>query len=167
MPLKLPLTMTSSSPLERPHLSAVGHRVRAEAGCQLRGGRGVGDGQPDGPVTEVGHEVQPTTERLDIAGDHLEGGDLAVLDLGYPGDAYAHGGGDLLLAQAQLLAGLGELVPAGLGEQLARTSLNFSRGDPRSVQFPPGSSSAERVGSNAKSTLISDRPAEPGRSYFR
>jgi len=32
---------------------------------------------------------------------------------------------------------------------------------------PPGSSSAERVGSNAKSTLISDRPAEPGRSYFR
>ena len=125
MPLKLPLTMTSSSPLERPHLSAVGHRVRAEAGCQLRGGRGVGDGQPDGPVTEVGHEVQPTTERLDIAGDHLEGGDLAVLDLGYPGDAYAHGGGDLLLAQAQLLAGLGELVPAGLGEQLARTSASI------------------------------------------
>jgi len=42
-----------------------------------------------------------------------------VPDLGYAGDADAHGG-DLLLAQAQLLAGLGELVPARLGEQLRR-----------------------------------------------
>jgi hypothetical protein len=31
---------------------------------------------------------------------------LAVLYLGHPGDAHPHGGGDLLLAQAQLLAGL-------------------------------------------------------------
>jgi hypothetical protein len=29
-----------------------------------------------------------------------------VLDLGYPVDAHAHGGGDLLLGQAELLAGL-------------------------------------------------------------
>ena len=35
-----------------------------------------------------------------------------MLDLGYPGDTYVRGGGDLLLAQAQLLAGLGEPVPA-------------------------------------------------------
>jgi len=44
-------------------------------------GRGVADGQPDGPVAEVGHEVQPAAEGLDIADDDLEGSDLAVLDL--------------------------------------------------------------------------------------
>jgi len=65
-------------------------------------------------LAEVGHEVQPASEGLDVAGDDFEGGDLVVLDLGYAGDADAHGGGDLLLAQAQLLAGLGELVPARL-----------------------------------------------------
>jgi hypothetical protein len=48
-----------------------------------------------------------------------------VLDLRYPGNAHAHGGGDLPLAQAQLLAGLGELVPARLGQQQARTRLDF------------------------------------------
>lgn len=41
-----------------------------------------------------------------------------MLDLGDPGDADAHGSGDLLLGQAQVLAGLGELVPAGAGEDL-------------------------------------------------
>ena len=46
-----------------------------------------------------------------------------------------HSGGDLLLAQAQFLAGLGELVPAGLGEQPAGTSLDFLRGEPASVQL--------------------------------
>jgi len=84
------------------------------------GGRCVADGQPDGPVAEVGDEVQPAAEGLDVAGDDLEGGDLAVLDLGYPGDTYVRGGGDLLLAQAQLLAGLGELVPARPGRPPAR-----------------------------------------------
>ena len=87
------------------------------------------------PVAEVGHEVQPAAEGLDVAGDDLERGDLAVLDLGYAGDADAHGGGDLLLAQAQLLAGLGELVPARLGEQLARTGLDLRGGDPGSAQL--------------------------------
>jgi hypothetical protein len=58
-----------------------------------------------------------------------------VLDLGYPGDAHAHGGGDLLLAQAQLPAGLGELVPAGLGEQPARARVDFLGGDPGGVQL--------------------------------
>jgi hypothetical protein len=48
-----------------------------------------------------------------------------LLDLGYPGDTHAHGRGDLLLTQAQLLAGLGKLVPARPGKQLARTSLDF------------------------------------------
>src|ERR1035438_7222990 len=44
------------------------------------GGRGVADGQPDGPVAEIGHEVEPSAEGLDVAGDDLEGSDLAVLD---------------------------------------------------------------------------------------
>jgi hypothetical protein len=48
-----------------------------------------------------------------------------VLDLGYPGRAHCPGGGDLLLAQAQLLAGLSELVPARLGEQLACACLDL------------------------------------------
>ena len=39
------------------------------------------------------------------------------------------------MAQTKLLAGLGELMPAGLGEQPARTSLDFLRGDPGSVEF--------------------------------
>ena len=47
-----------------------------------------------------GHEVQPAAEGLDAVGDDLEGGDLAVLDLGHPGDAHAPVGGDLLLAPA-------------------------------------------------------------------
>jgi hypothetical protein len=38
---------------------------------------------------------------------------------------HAHGSGDLLLAQSRLLAGLGELVPACLGEQPTRTRLDF------------------------------------------
>lgn len=32
---------------------------------------GVADGQPDGPVAEIGHEVQAASERLDVAGDDL------------------------------------------------------------------------------------------------
>ncbi len=89
------------------------------------GGRGVADGQPDGSVAEISDEVQSAAEGLDVAGDNLERGDLAVLDLGHPGDAHPHGGGDLLLAQGQLLAGLGELVPARLGEQLACARLDL------------------------------------------
>ena len=45
------------------------------------GGRGVADGQPDGPVAEIGHEVQPATEGLDVAGDDLEGEFMAPVSL--------------------------------------------------------------------------------------
>src|SRR5260370_18764723 len=103
------------------------------AGLLSCGGGGGADGQPDGPVAEVGDGLQPSAEGLDVTGDDLEGGDVAVLDLGYPGDADAHGGGDLLLGQAELLAGLGELVPAGLGEQPAGARGGFRGGDPRGV----------------------------------
>jgi hypothetical protein len=75
------------------------------------GGSRVADGQPDGPIAEISYEVQSASEGLNIAGDDLKGGDLAVLDLGYPGDADSRGGGDLLPVQGQLLAGLGELCP--------------------------------------------------------
>jgi hypothetical protein len=60
-----------------------------------------------------------------------------MLDLGHPGDAYAHGGGDLLLAQGQLLADLGELMPAGLGEQPVRTRLDFHHISGPDVVAPP------------------------------
>jgi len=62
------------------------------------GGCVVTDGEPDGPVAEIGYEVQPPAEGLDVAGDDLERSDLAVLDLGHPGDAHAHRGGYLLWA---------------------------------------------------------------------
>jgi hypothetical protein len=59
----------------------------AEAVARLLsyGGWGVGDGQLDGTVAEIDDEVESASEGLDVAGDVLEGGDLAVLDLGYPG----------------------------------------------------------------------------------
>ena len=79
--------------------------------------------------------MQLSPESLDVTGDDLEGGNFAGLDLGYPGDAHSHGGGDLLLVQAQLLAGLGELVPARLGEQLARARVDFLGGDPGGGQL--------------------------------
>ena len=53
-----------------------------------------------------------------------------MLNLRHPGNAHAHGGSGLLLAQTQLLAGLSELVPARLGEQPARTRLDFLGRDP-------------------------------------
>ena len=67
--------------------------------CQARlrscGGGGVADGEPGGPVAEICHEVQAAAEGFDIAGDDLKGGDFAVFDLGYPGDAHPHGRGSL------------------------------------------------------------------------
>jgi hypothetical protein len=67
-------------------------------------------------LSEIGDQVQSAAEGLDVAGDDLEGGDLAVLDLDTPSDGHAHGDSDLLFAQTQMLARLGELVPARLGE---------------------------------------------------
>ncbi len=129
----------SSAPRRRLTPSAACFRFSALGrGCRwlpLGGGCGVGDGQPDGPVAEVGYQVQPAAEGLGVAGDDLKRGDLAMLDLEYPGDAHPHGGGDLFLAQAQLLSGLGKLMPARLGQQLARTSLDFLRRDPGSMQL--------------------------------
>ena len=47
----------------------------------LCGGRGIADGQPDGSVAEIGHELQPAAEGLDVAGDDLAFTSWAVLDL--------------------------------------------------------------------------------------
>jgi hypothetical protein len=47
-----------------------------------------------------------------------------VLDLGYPGDAHPHGGGDLLLTQAQLLADLGECPRAWPSNRRAPVSIS-------------------------------------------
>jgi hypothetical protein len=66
----------------------IGLPVSAQCPLVLSGGGwGVGDGEADGSVAEVGDEVEASAEGFDVAGDDLEGGDVAVLDLGYPGDA--------------------------------------------------------------------------------
>jgi hypothetical protein len=71
--------------------------VAGSAQRLLSSGGYIADRQPDDPVAEVGYHVQPTAEGLDVAGDDLERDDLAVLDLGHPGDAHAHRCSDLLL----------------------------------------------------------------------
>jgi hypothetical protein len=81
---------------------------------------GVADGQPDSPVTEPGDQIQPAAEGLYVAGDDLEAGDLAVLDLGYPGDRHARDGSDLLVARAQLLAVSASWCPRVWGEPPTR-----------------------------------------------
>jgi hypothetical protein len=60
----------------------------------LRGdsGGGVADGQPYGPVAEVGDQVQAPSQGFHVPGDDLERGHLAVLDLGHAGHAHARRG---------------------------------------------------------------------------
>lgn len=41
-----------------------------------------GDGE--GMVAEAGDQVEPSAKRFDIAGDGVNDGELAALDLGYP-----------------------------------------------------------------------------------
>jgi hypothetical protein len=43
---------------------------------------GVGGGHCEGVVGEVGDEVEAPAEGLDVAGDGLDGGQFAALDLG-------------------------------------------------------------------------------------
>jgi hypothetical protein len=40
-------------------------------------------GHGDRVVSEAGDQVEPTAERLNVAGDGVDCGDLASLDLGY------------------------------------------------------------------------------------
>jgi hypothetical protein len=61
---------------------------------------GVADRQPDGSVAEVGDQVKAPSQGLHVPGDDLEGGHLAVLDLGHAGDAHAHRAGDASLREA-------------------------------------------------------------------
>jgi hypothetical protein len=49
--------------------------------------------------------------------------------------SHSNGGGDLLLAQAQLFAGLGGPVSSCPGEQLARARVDFLGEDPGGVQL--------------------------------
>jgi len=75
----------------------------------------MGDGEADRAVAKVGDEVESSAEGFDVAGYDFEGGHLAVLDLADAGDGDAHSGGDVFLADAERLAGFGELVAACLG----------------------------------------------------
>lgn len=58
-----------------------------------------------------------------------------MLDLGHPGDADIHRCRDLSPAEAEVLAGLGELMPAGLREQKARPGFDLLGGDAGGMQF--------------------------------
>jgi hypothetical protein len=84
---------------------------------------------------EVGDQIQAAAERFDVAGDDLEGGHLAVLDLGDAGDAYPERRGYIFLCHAELLAGLGELVAPVLGEQPVRSCLDLLGRYARRVEF--------------------------------
>ena len=71
----------------------------------MRGVRGdVADGQPYGPVTEVGDQVKAPAQGFDVARDDLERCHPTMLDLGYLGDAHAHRCSDISLREAELLA---------------------------------------------------------------
>jgi hypothetical protein len=97
-------------------------------------------------LSEIGDQVQPAAEGLDVAGDDLEGGELAVLDLGYPGNGHADGDGDLYLARNQLLAGLGELVPARLGEPNTLWRRVFLRSGPSVMPLTRANAAADSGG---------------------
>jgi len=59
-----------------------------------------------------------------------------MFDLRDSGDADVHGGRDFALSEAELLAGLGELVAAGLREQRPGSGLDLLRRDAGAVQLP-------------------------------
>jgi hypothetical protein len=107
------------------------------------GGGGVADGQPCGAVAEVGDQVEAPSQGFHVPGDDLEGGHLAVLDMGHAGGAYARRGGDVFPREAQLLAGLGELVPAARASS-SRAPASISAGE-----TPAACSSRSRVPSPA------------------
>jgi hypothetical protein len=66
-------------------------------------------------VTEGSDEVEASAECLHIAGDRVDGGEFAALDLGDPSGSDAHGLGELGLSQTVALAFFGELVSALAG----------------------------------------------------
>src|ERR1017187_467074 len=68
-----------------PGRSATVHYARAEAVCGYAAVVVLVTGSRTDPVAEIGHEIQPAAKGLDVAGDDLEGGDLAVARSGIPG----------------------------------------------------------------------------------
>ncbi|MGW7277909.1 hypothetical protein ACWGIV_06280 [Streptomyces sp. NPDC054844] len=68
-------------------------------------------------ITEVGNQVQPATERLDVTCDDIESGGLTVLDLGHASDAPTHAGSHVPLGQPVLLVRLSELMTTGFRRQ--------------------------------------------------
>ena len=99
------------------------------AGCLLSGGFGGGD--REGVVGEVGDEVQAPAECLDVAGDGLDGRQLAALDLGDPARGDAHDLGELGLGKAALLALAG--LPACPASEVTVPSMPRGRISPPSM----------------------------------
>jgi len=60
-------------------------------------------------VAEAGDKVEAAAEGLHVAGDRVDGGQFAALDLRYPSRGDAHGLGELGLGEALALAFLGRL----------------------------------------------------------
>src|SRR5690606_1396677 len=127
-----------------PNHCASGPRVTPSRTSILRQNQGVSSGiqrfladrQAHRPITKIDDQIQTGPERLHVAGDDLKGSDVAMLDLRDTGNAHTHGACDILLAEPELLAGLGELMAARLREELSGTFLDDGRGDTGLVQFP-------------------------------
>ena len=68
------------------------------------GGFGGGPPQDVVVVAEDGGDLDGAADGLDVAGDGVDGGHLAALDLGDAALGYAHALGGLGLGQAQGLA---------------------------------------------------------------
>ena len=99
-PSRRRLGFSSSGGMRRPRERWLARMTQLSSG----GGCGVTDRYPHGPVAEVGDQVQASAERFDVAGDDLEGCNLAVLDLGDAGHAHPERRGQVFLRQAELLA---------------------------------------------------------------
>ncbi|MGB8021651.1 MAG: hypothetical protein WCF04_10520, partial [Candidatus Nanopelagicales bacterium] len=75
-------------------------------------------------ISERGHEPKLTAERVNIPIKDLEARWIAVLDLGDPPDAHAHGLGDLLLGQSLSSTDFREGVGTDSGQHLCRAHRN-------------------------------------------
>src|SRR5262245_40223535 len=85
---------------------------------------GFGRGDSESVVYEAGDQVEPSAERFHIAGDGVDRGELAPLDLGDPAGGDAHRLGELGLGQAVTLAFPGEAETGLAGHQLLAAPLS-------------------------------------------
>jgi len=78
-------------------------------------GASAGTGQPPGPVTDAGDDIEVAAERLDVGAYDFDARILAVLDLGHAGLGHTESGRKFRLGDLCRLAHLGELAAADVG----------------------------------------------------